>query len=79
MFFRQVLKLPNLQLILFAPRGLITILLFLSIPTVSGIPLINEEVITLVILLSMALMMAGNFFSVKDIDQSDRNENKFSL
>jgi hypothetical protein len=47
-------------LALFAPRGLITILLFISIPAASRIFLINEEVITLVILLTIFIMTVGN-------------------
>lgn len=37
-----------------------TILLFLSIPVASRIPLISEEVVTLVILMTILLMMIGN-------------------
>ena len=70
LFFSQVLKLSNVRLILFAPRGLITILLFLSIPAVNRVHIINEEVITIVILLSMATMMAGNFFPGNDNGKS---------
>lgn len=49
-----------IPLVLFAPRGLITILLFISIPASSRIFLINEEVITLVILLTILVMTVGN-------------------
>jgi hypothetical protein len=59
----------NLSLILFAPRGLITILLFLSIPVVSRISVINEEIITLVILMTLLIMMLGNFFTASSKDQ----------
>jgi Kef-type K+ transport system membrane component KefB len=61
-----VLKKPALPLLFYAPRGLITILLFISIPAAYRITLISEEVITLVILMTMFLLMAGNIFYKKD-------------
>jgi potassium/hydrogen antiporter len=70
-FFTMTLKMQDIALILFAPRGLITILLFLSIPSEYRISVINEEVITLVILFTLAFMMAGNFFSAKKIKQKN--------
>jgi len=65
-FLKQVLKMPLVPLLFFSPRGLITILLFLSIPVVSRIPLITEEVITLVILLTMFLLIIGNMIHKKE-------------
>ncbi|HPF04289.1 MAG TPA: hypothetical protein PLE95_13880, partial [Bacteroidales bacterium] len=50
-----------------SPRGLVTILLLLGIPATSRISLIGEEVVTLVILLTLLFMMAGNFFQRKKI------------
>jgi potassium/hydrogen antiporter len=64
-FLKFALKITDIQLILFAPRGLITILLFLSIPAASRNDFINEELITLVILLTIALMTLGNFLARK--------------
>ena len=60
LFVYYVLRLKSPTLVLFAPRGLITILLFISIPAVHVIPQINTEVITLVILMTMLAMMTGN-------------------
>ena len=60
MFFRTVINIQSLPLILFAPRGLITILLFVSIPAELNIPLINTEVITLIIMMTLLVMMIGN-------------------
>ncbi len=60
LFFAQVLRLPARPLVFFAPRGLITILLFLSIPVASRIPLISEEVITLVIIMTIIILTWGN-------------------
>ncbi len=59
-FLKLVLKIPLVPLFFFTPRGLITILLFLSIPTASRFPLISEEVITLVILMTIFLLIIGN-------------------
>lgn len=59
-FFRFLMGKESGKLVWFAPRGLITILLFLSIPEASRLELINEEVVTLVILMSIFVMMIGN-------------------
>lgn len=59
-FFRFLLGKNAGKLVWFAPRGLITILLFLSIPAELRMALINEEVVTLVILMSIFVMMIGN-------------------
>jgi len=63
LFFYCILRIKSLPLVLFAPRGLITILLFLSIPAAYMIPEINTEVITLVILMTLLAMMLGNIIS----------------
>ena len=63
LFFYYILRIKSLPLVLFAPRGLITILLFLSIPAAYMIPEINTEVITLVILMTLLAMMLGNIIS----------------
>jgi potassium/hydrogen antiporter len=76
LFFRLVLKIHNLSIILFAPRGLITILLFLGIPAATRIPLINVEIITLVILMTLLIMMVGNFFSASRNNQPEPDVEK---
>jgi len=68
LFFRYALRMPSLTLVFFAPRGLITILLFLSIPEVSKIVLINEEVVTLVILMTIIVMIGSNFLVRKEME-----------
>jgi hypothetical protein len=60
LFFRFVFSLPVVPLVFFAPRGLITILLFISIPAGSRIPLFSEEIVTLVILMTIIVMTIGN-------------------
>ncbi len=60
-FFRVVqlllMKLPLFPLAFVAPRGLITILLFVSIPSSNKILFINQTVITQVIIISSLFMM----------------------
>lgn len=65
-FLWKFLKLPVFPFLFLSPRGLITILLFLSIPATLRISPVNEEVVTLVILLSIFLMMIGNIFYKKE-------------
>lgn len=65
-FLIRFIKIPVFPYLFFSPRGLITILLFLSIPAASRVSLINEGVITLVILITILLMMLGNIFSNKE-------------
>ncbi len=67
LFFRYVFRLPVVPLVFFAPRGLITILLFISIPSVSRIPLVPEEVVTLVILMTIIIMTIGNLVRKDEI------------
>ena len=52
-------KLPLFPLLLVAPRGLITILLFLSIEPSQTISLVNKSLIIQVIILTALLMMLG--------------------
>jgi hypothetical protein len=55
----KTLKLPFSPLLFIAPRGLITILLFLSIAPSASIPLVNRSLIIQVIILTALVMMAG--------------------
>jgi len=75
LFFRMVINTKLIPLLFFAPRGLITILLFISIPAESRILPINEEVITIVILLTIFIMMIGNMLSRKG-EQHEDDESK---
>jgi hypothetical protein len=65
LFFKSVIRTKLVPLMFFAPRGLITILLFISIPSESRIMPVNEEVITIVILFTIFIMMIGNMLSRK--------------
>jgi CBS-domain-containing membrane protein len=54
-----------------APRGLITILLFLSIPVAQTIELANNSLIIQVIILTALVMMFGLMFNKKPTTLSD--------
>lgn len=58
-------KLPLLPLLFVAPRGLITILLFLSITPNQTFSLVNKSLIIQTILLSVLVMMIGLMFNKK--------------
>jgi hypothetical protein len=55
----RLAKLPSRPLLFIAPRGLITILLFLSIPPESKIPLVNQSLVIQAIILTALVMMVG--------------------
>lgn len=63
--FLLTFKVPVFPLLFIAPRGLITILLFLSIPASRYIPYINNSLVLQVILLSALFMMMGLMFTSK--------------
>jgi len=65
LIFLLLFKLPVFPLLFIAPRGLITILLFLSIPASRYIPYINNSLVLQVILLSALFMMMGLMFTSK--------------
>ena len=55
----KIMTLPILPLFYVAPRGLITILLFLSIDSSMSNPLVNKSLIIQVIILTTMVMMVG--------------------
>ena len=61
----KISRLPLMPLVFFAPRGLITILLFLYIVPADRIDLVNESLIIQVIILSVIVMMIGMIFNKK--------------
>lgn len=83
LILKIVLRVSLNPLLFFAPRGLITILLFLSIPATMLLPLINVGVVTQVIFMTILMMTFGNmFFQKKDqFVESDikKNESCISL
>lgn len=59
----KLFKIPISPLLYIAPRGLITILLFLSIPLRFVSPLVNNSLIIQVIILTALVMMMGLLFN----------------
>ncbi len=55
----KLLRLPIMPSLLIAPRGLITVLLFLSVPATQSVSLVNQSLIIQVVVLSALLMMGG--------------------
>ena len=65
----RILKMELSPLLFIAPRGLVTIMLFLSIPLAKKISFIDNSLIIQVIILSAILMMLGLLFSKNKVDQ----------
>lgn len=70
-----ITRIPMFPMLFIAPRGLITILLFLSIVPLQNIPLVNRPLILQVILLSaivmmIGLMVTGNKEKIDKIDEA---------
>ena len=57
--YLAISRIPILPLLFIAPRGLITILLFISIPVAKKLPFITKSLMIQVILLSTLVMMFG--------------------
>jgi Kef-type K+ transport system membrane component KefB len=80
----KVFKVKLMPLLFIAPRGLITILLFLRIPEDSKIPLVSRALIIQVIVLSALFMMIGLIFNKTDksehkkkVEEENENNNDF--
>ena len=71
----QIFKLKTNPLVFIAPRGLITILLFLSIPISQQIEQIDKSLITQVIILSALIMMIGLMRYKKPENENDVEQN----
>lgn len=74
--FLTILKLPKLPLLFIAPRGLITILLFLSIPIGQRIAVANKSLIIQVIVLTALVMMTGLILNHPAKNRHTSNENR---
>jgi hypothetical protein len=66
----KLIKLPVFPLLFVAPRGLITILLFLAIPTSMSFSLVNKSLIIQVIIITVFVMMIGMLFYREKIDET---------
>jgi len=65
--FLRISNLPLAPLIFIAPRGLITILLFLAIPAAQVIPFVNTSLVIQVIILTALVMMVGLIATTKKV------------
>lgn len=74
----KIFNLPHHPLLYIAPRGLITILLFFSIPDIYALPLVSDSMITQVIILTALIMMLG-MFGVNSSNQIGAKKNSFTL
>ena len=59
----KVFKIDLLPLLFIVPRGLITILLFISIPINQNISLVNNSMIIQIIVITALVMMIGLMFN----------------
>ena len=75
MFFTLKLFTIQLKPLLFvAPRGLITILLFLSIPSDQSINILNKSLIIQIIIMTALMMMIGLMFKKEtNLNASENN------
>lgn len=71
----KVGRLPVFPLLFVAPRGLITILLFFSIPATLAFPLVNKSLVIQVIVLTALFMMIGLMITGKK-NKEQENETK---
>lgn len=75
LLFLKISRLPIKPHIFIAPRGLITILLFLSIPLKLQLPIVNQALIIQAILLSILIMMLGLIFFKDPLPNTKPYEN----
>jgi len=76
--FLKLIKFEVKPLIFIAPRGLITILLFLSIPATQIVPLVNNSLIIQVIILSALIMMFGLMTNKKKVLSAKENSEEIN-
>jgi cell volume regulation protein A len=74
----KIYKLELMPLLFVAPRGLITILLFIGIPDAIKIPLVNKALIIQVIVLTAFIMMFGLMFNKTD-EKEKESDNESNL
>jgi cell volume regulation protein A len=68
----RLMKLPLMPLLFVAPRGLITILLFISIPLEFQLKQVGQSLMIQVILLTVLIMMFGLLFNNKSETQNEK-------
>ena len=74
--FLKLLKLDIKSFLFIAPRGLVTVLLYLSITSDQLLPIFNQTVVLQVILITTFIMMFGLMFTKKDAEKDDKNSGK---
>lgn len=67
-------RLPLMPLLFVAPRGLITVLLFLSIDPTQQIGLVNKSLVIQVVLLTAVVMMVGMMVNKRPVQEPVSNE-----
>ncbi|WP_339889891.1 sodium:proton antiporter [uncultured Flavobacterium sp.] len=72
----KIYKMELMPLLFVAPRGLITILLFIGIPTTLKIDLVNKALIIQVIVLTALIMMFGLMFNKNTAEKDESNRDK---
>jgi hypothetical protein len=71
----KIAKMEVFPLLFLAPRGLITVMLFLSIPLAKEIKIINQSLIIQVIVIGAFVMMFGLMFTKQKEIKVDESEN----
>lgn len=70
----KIAKIRLMPLAFIAPRGLITILLFMSVKPEMQVPVINRSVLIQIIILSSLVLMAGSLLNPKTVNTPAVNE-----
>lgn len=70
----KVFRLPISPLLYIAPRGLISILLFLSIPEIHQLPIVNRSLMIQVTILSTIVVIVGSVVGDKSASKNKRVE-----
>ncbi len=73
-----IVKIPLMPLLFIAPRGLITILLFVSIVPMPIDAIISKSLVIQVIILTSLVMMLGLMYSPKELTAEVEEGNKFN-
>lgn len=78
-FFKFILRQSPIPLLFFAPRGLITILLFLGVPAAYKLSFISEGLISQIIFITILVMALGNMLSkpIDTMSNTDTNSNGY--
>lgn len=67
--FLKIMKLDIPSFLYIAPRGLVTVLLFLSITKEQSLPILNQTIVLQVILLTTLIMMFGLMLTGKETEE----------